>query len=255
MKHLLTTLLLSCALSVLAVVPTGLGLSNVATIAAATPPAAPGGSDPHWASVTYLVTHASPTPAVVGGTVNYVGVAGLTTSSAPLTYTTSLTLDGSGDAAWLASGEGSRFTGDFTAELWFKPSASANNSTLLDIGANKFKVFIDGAMSAATIYVYSADGGGYLWNAVSLGNIGTSTWRHIAVSRTGSSMTLWFDGVQKGSTVTNSSTHGGTTNKVTLGAYFGGDSGFFTGLIGSARVTDGVGRYTSSFTPAVYPES
>lgn len=42
MKHLLTSLLLSCALSVLAVTPTGLGLSNVATVAAATPPA--GGS-------------------------------------------------------------------------------------------------------------------------------------------------------------------------------------------------------------------
>ena len=39
MKHLLTTLLLSCALSVLAVTPTGLGLSNVGTVAAATPPA------------------------------------------------------------------------------------------------------------------------------------------------------------------------------------------------------------------------
>jgi hypothetical protein len=39
MKHLLTTLLLSCALSVLAVTPTGLGLSNLATVAAATPPA------------------------------------------------------------------------------------------------------------------------------------------------------------------------------------------------------------------------
>jgi hypothetical protein len=39
MKHLLTSLLLACALSVLAVTPTGLGLSNVATVAAATPPA------------------------------------------------------------------------------------------------------------------------------------------------------------------------------------------------------------------------
>ena len=39
MKHLLTSLLLSCALSVLAVTPAGIGLSNVATVAAATPPA------------------------------------------------------------------------------------------------------------------------------------------------------------------------------------------------------------------------
>lgn len=256
MRSLLTTLLLSCALSVLAVTPTGLGLSNVATIAAATPPAAPGGSDPYFASVTYLVTHNATTPAVVGGTITYTGGAGLTTSSAPLTYTTSLTLDGSGDSAWLASGAGSNFTADFTTELWFKPAGSANNSTLLDIGANKWKVFIDGAMTSATVYVYTADGGGYLWNATSLGNIGTSTWRHIAVSRTGSSMKLFFDGTQIGSTVTNSSTHGTSgTNGVTLGAYFKGDSAFYNGLIGPMRITNGVGRYTTTFTPAAFPES
>jgi hypothetical protein len=42
MKHLLTSILLSVALSVLAVTPTGLGLGNVATLAVATPPAAGG---------------------------------------------------------------------------------------------------------------------------------------------------------------------------------------------------------------------
>lgn len=223
--------------------------------------AAGGGGDPSFASVTYLVTQAgtngsTPSPAVVGGTITYTGGASITTSSAPLSYTSSLSLDGSGDSAWLASGAGSNFTADFTAELWFKPAGTANNSTLLDVGANKFKIFIDGAMSSATAYVFSADGGGYLWNATSLGNIGTSTWRHIAVSRTGSSMKLFFDGTQIGSTVTNSSTHGTSgTNGVTLGAYFKGDSSFYNGLIGPMRITKGVGRYTTTFTPAVFPES
>lgn len=258
MRSILTTLLLSLALSVLAVSPTGLGLSNIATVAASTPPAA-GGGDPSFASVTYLVTQAgtngsTPTTAVVGGTITYTGGASITTSSAPLSYTSSLSLDGSGDSAWLAAGTGSSLTADFTTELWFKPAGTANNSALLDIGANKFKIFIDGAMSSAAIYVYSADGGGYLWAGTSLGNIGTSTWRHIAVSRTGSSVKLFFDGTQIGSTVTNSSTHGGSTNKVTMGAYFA-ESAFFNGLIGPLRITKGVGRYTGSFTPAAFPES
>lgn len=217
-----------------------------------------GSTDPYFAYVTYLVNQAgtngsTPSPAIVGGTITYTGGASISTASAPLTYTSSLSLDGSGDSAWLASGTGSNFTGDFTVEGWFKPAGSANNSTLLDIGANKFKIFIDGAMSSAAIYVYSADGGGYLWAGTSLGNIGTSTWRHIAVSRTGSSVKLFFDGTQIGSTVTNSSTQGTSgSNGVTLGAYFKGDSAFFNGLIGPMRITKGVGRYTSAFTPGYF---
>ena len=111
-------------------------------------------------------------------------------------------------------------------------------------------------MSNASVYVFSADGGGYLWNATNVGNIGTSTWRHIAVSRTGSSMKLFFDGVQIGSTVTNSSTHGTSgTNGVTMGAYFKGDSAFYNGLLGPMRITKGTGRYSGTFTPEYFYQS
>lgn len=220
--------------------------------------AAGGATDPYFAYVTYLVNQAgtngsTPSPAIVGGTITYTGGASISTSSAPLTYTSSLSLDGSGDSAWLASGSGSEFTGDFTVEGWFKPAGGANNGRILDIAANKLAIFLDGAMSGASVYVFSADGGGYLYNATSLGNIGTSTWRHLALSRTGSSVTLWFDGNQVGSTVTNSSTQGSSnTNGVTMGAYFKGDANFFNGLLGPMRITDGVGRYTSSFTPGYF---
>lgn len=224
--------------------------------------APPGGSgDPYFSYVTYLVNNtgsngSKPTPAVVGGTITYTGNAAISTSTAPLTYTSSLALDGAGDAAWLASGSGSRFTGDFTTELWFKPAGSANNSRLIDISGNQFAIFLDGVMSNATIYVYSADGGGYLYAGTSIGNIGTSTWRHIAVSRTSNSITLWFDGVQKGSTLTNSSAHGSSnSNGVTMGSYFKGDSSFFNGNIGPMRITNGAGRYTSTFTPSEFLET
>lgn len=217
-----------------------------------------GSTDPYFASVTYLVNQSgtngsTPSPAVVGGTITYTGGAVISTASAPLTYASSLSLDGSGDSAWLAAGAGSNLTADFTVEIWFKPAGTANNSALLDIGANKFKIFIDGAMSGPSAYVYAADGGGYLWHATSLGNIGTSTWRHIAVSRVGSSMKFFFDGVQIGSTVTNSSTQGATTNKVTMGAYFA-ESAWFNGALGPMRITK-YGRYTGPFTPEYFYES
>lgn len=220
-----------------------------------------GSGDAYFANVTYLVTQAGtngsfPSPAAVGGVITYTGNAVISTTTAPLTYTSSLALDGAGDAIWLPSGSGSNFTGDFTAELWFKPATSASLSRLLDISANKFAIMIDGVMSAATLYVYSVDGGGYLFSGVSIGNIGTSLWRHVAVSRTSGSMRLFFDGVQVGSTVTNSSTHGSNnTNGVTFGSYFKGGGNYFNGYLGGARITNGIGRYTTTFTPAVFPTS
>lgn len=217
------------------------------------------GGDPHFASVTYLVNQAGangskPTPAVVGGTINYTGNAALTTSSAPLTYSSSLALDGSGDVAWLASGVGSYFAGDFTVELFFKPSGTANNSRLVDIGANSFMIFLDGVMSNAALYVYGS--GFYQFSGVSLGNIGTSTWRHVALTKSGTTVRLFFDGVEIGSRTTPTAFGSSGSNGVTLGSYFKGDSSFFNGLIGPFRVTNGVARYTSGpFTPAAFPES
>lgn len=49
---------------------------------------------------------------------------------------------------------------------------------------------------------------------------------------------------------------GGTTNGVTIGCYFKGDSTPCTGFYGPVRINNGDGRYTTSFTPSLpLPES
>ena len=83
----------------------------------------------------------------------------------------------------------------------------------------------------------------------------TDVWYHVAVSRSGTDLRLFVDGVQIGSTVTDStSVNGGTS--LFLGALLA-NSNPLDGHIGAVRITKGVARYTANFTPLTvfYPTS
>jgi len=85
-----------------------------------------------------------------------------------------------------------------------------------------------------------------------------NAWHHVAVSRTGSSVYLWIDGVQSGSTGSSSQNfNAGATNGMIVGSY-GGDptgGGHFSGYIADVRIVNGTGLYSSSFTPPTAPLS
>jgi hypothetical protein len=117
MKHILTSLLLSCALSVLAVVPTGLGLSNVATIARAT---ASGGGG----STSYTNS---------GGSGNRSGVITYTQSSGNVYFIASQLIDGttaSGVSYMNNTPDGGWFQFDFgTSRLFDEARCYQSNSS------------------------------------------------------------------------------------------------------------------------------
>jgi hypothetical protein len=79
-----------------------------------------------------------------------------------------------------------------------------------------------------------------------------NTWYHYAVSRNGSDLRMFVDGVQKGSThnIGSSTLHDSTWN-LTIGALGNSSTpddpsdGWFDEL----RITKGVGRYSANFTP------
>ena len=70
---------------------------------------------------------------------------------------------------------------------------------------------------------------------------------HIAVSRSGTSLKLFIDGVEKAS-ATNSSNFSNATNVLGIGALR--DTGQYplNGYIDDLRITKGVARYTANFT-------
>ena len=84
-------------------------------------------------------------------------------------------------------------------------------------------------------------------NTSSVASGTVNTWQHVAVTRSGTSMRLFVNGIQQGSTQTISTSYNLSTTSTTVGSQ--GTSYLLNGYIDDLRVTKGYARYTGNFTP------
>jgi hypothetical protein len=179
-----------------------------------------------------------------------------TTSTTVTKYnSTSMYFDGNGDYVRILDNPLFNFgSNDFTVECWFYGlgSNSTNGSTLL--GKSNTGSFGPIALSfhPTTKYLqanFSTSGSTWAFNITtnltydSLKN----AWHHVALVRSGSSFTLYLDGINVG-TVTNSSALVNNTEAFMVG-YLNYTNTFWNGYIEDVRITKGYARYTTTFTP------
>jgi hypothetical protein len=158
--------------------------------------------------------------------------------------------DGSGDYLTAPSNAAFDFsTSDFTVECWFIASAVSSNMSLV----NNYN-----AGSAGWGIQWRSDVSEYrfFWgDTVLLSYAATPTvgaWTHIAVSRSGTSLKMFVNGVQVASATNSTSLSGGTT--VVVGAInASGYTQYFNGYISNVRVVKGTAVYTAAFTPSTTP--
>jgi hypothetical protein len=239
--------------------------------------AAPPSGDPDWANVSLLLNTTS-TNAQTNNTFLDSSAAGLTitrfgsptqgsitpftvangTSYSTATNGGSSSLAGGGQYLKSVASAGLSFNGDFTIECWVK-------TTTISLDPYGRRIWSFGsAGTAAEIDLDFYNGSAITTNAcVSVGNVGAvivgtiavadGNWHHVAVTRSGSSIKLFVDGVQSGSTYTSSATFSaGATNGMYVGS-LGSVGGYFVGNISSLRVVKGTAVYTSAFTPPTAP--
>lgn len=152
----------------------------------------------------------------------------------------SLYLDGNGDYLVVPASTDFLFTGDFTIEAWVYPTAGSDsiigmNGSVIALkfgGDNKFRLYANG------------------WSIGSASADALNTWHHVAVSRSGSTVRMYVNGVQV-ATTTDSGNIGSSSSPLRIGT----DTEFvmFAGYIDDLRVTKGVARYTAGFTPPTEP--
>lgn len=166
--------------------------------------------------------------------------------------TGSLAFDGSGDYLSAPFDNGRVFgTGDFTIEYWINPTSNTSGS-MLDLRSTEL-----GAGGVAYSDYFTATGklGIYISGNtyVSTSTVQTGQWTHIAISRSGTSLRVFFNGIQDGATVSNSQNLVGGPLKVGINVALAGP---LNGYIDDLRITKGVARYTASFTPptAAFPD-
>ncbi len=138
--------------------------------------------------------------------------------------------------------------GDFTLELFFSTNDSPGaNRRLITMGINNgigglhLLILTDGKIRC------DGDSGSVIFT--SSGALNDENFHHLAVVRSGEDMTMWVDGVSS-ATATNSDNFNqalavGIAHDSSLATSFN-----FLGLLDEIRITKGVARYTSPFTPA-----
>jgi hypothetical protein len=223
-----------------------------------TAPESGSGGDPFGTSVALLLhcdgtnesttfTDNSPSPKTVTAS----GNAQVTTTN-PKFGTGAMLLDGSFDFATVPSSTDFNFgTGDFTIEFWLNWSSLVGFQTVLERNY----------ISTGGFAIQSGNGTGrlifYLSGSV-IAQESTSavinTWYFYAITRNGTTVTIYRDGVQLGSgtsavNITSSAILG-------IGGRSANGLNCFNGRIDELRITTGISRYNANFIPptAAFPD-
>jgi hypothetical protein len=169
--------------------------------------------------------------------------------------------DGSGDRLTIAGASAFDISsGDFTVEHWIYPlSATAQVFSQMFTATNNNYVGLTFGVSRnanGTIVTEGGSpavgGGAPAFSITSTLTANLNAWAHIALTRNGSTFTLWINGASAG-TATSANTLYWSPPNFYIGG--GNDSGgsYYTGYIGGVRLVKGTAVYTSAFTPPTTP--
>jgi hypothetical protein len=161
--------------------------------------------------------------------------------------------DGNGDGLTTPTNAAFTYgTGDFCIEGWYYFTGGVG-------GSGYSYLFAQGASTGnASLGLYIQDGVYKVWNgsAVITGSASfvQGTWVHLAVTRSGTNMRLFANGVQSGSATNSSNITTGSTLGISIGRWAEiGDTNYITGYVSNFRVVKGSAVYTSNFTPSTTP--
>ena len=159
----------------------------------------------------------------------------------------SMYFDGSGDYL-ISQAPSSNYafgTGEFTIEFWLYLNSVASVQSIYDSRPSATDgayptIYMDG--DTIKYYVSSND---RITGVV----LSTSTWYHIAVSRSSASTKMFVNGNQVGATYSDSTNYLNPASRPFIGSFSSSPSFYLNGYLSNLRVTRGVGRYTYNFTP------
>jgi hypothetical protein len=161
----------------------------------------------------------------------------------------SVYFDGSGD---YLSAPSTKFTlaGDFTVEAWVYITSLGNYHTLIEARASaNYSNYTIGLMNVSgTLRLDSvnAGGAGTRFTASST-SVPLNTWTHVALVRSNGKIRGFINGVQDATLINYSGSYTPASGSVRIGAVV--DPQYFYGYLDDLRITNGVDRYSSSFTP------
>lgn len=164
-------------------------------------------------------------------------------------------LVGDGNGSYVSTPDHADFalgSGDWTVDFWFRLNEGSGNlrplcgqRTAVDPTATSFSVF---KLASGVLELRVSDGTTFT-DVVTTSNVDEG-WHHFAGVRTGNVLKVFVDGVQEGGDVAFT----GTIPDVNVDFQVGSaGAGSWPGWIDEFRLSVGVARWTSNFTPPVRP--
>ena len=168
---------------------------------------------------------------------------------------TSLLLDGSNDYLSIGGSEwnSNLNSGDFTVEFWIRLDALGDSRIITNYNGN----------NGWGVAMWSGGGGtnyfdGYWyngsWQYIQYGLSGNyttpsiNTWYHIAFVRNGNDWSLYLNGTAENTRTVSGSIYTSTLGALEIGRRYDAAQ-YVDGYIDDLRITKGLARYTSNFTP------
>jgi len=145
--------------------------------------------------------------------------------------------------------------GNFTIDWWERrTAATAGCPVVARDGAVTFTHWVCGYSNGSNAMLIYMSSNGSSWdvaNGQSLGALELNVWHHFAIVRSGNTFYGFRDGVQT-ATWTSTATFGAATGSLAIGMW---SSQFFPGYIDELRISKGIARWTTNFTPPTAPYS
>jgi hypothetical protein len=165
----------------------------------------------------------------------------------------SIYFDGAGDKLQVSRDNINLSFGDFTYESWIYPTNSSGAGTLITTGADLsayydwFNIWQVG--TSIRLYINGTTGGWNIAGGTNVAGVTVNAWNHIAFVRYGINFYLFINGEQKWTTTSSENLNGNTPfNNIYIGGSASG-SVPYTGYMDDIRITKGVARYITNFTP------
>ncbi len=228
--------------------------------------APPGNTDPYWTSVSLLNNWETPQTAFIDGSSNNFSLflssvprpnlrTPFTGSGASIYFNGSSALSNRTGSAQFNYG-----TGDLTIEFWVYPLSGPVSTYNPAFFTNNMQG--DWAVGNVGIRIHHQNAifqGSPLVQLNFTSAITNNVWTHVAIVRSGNTITAYKNGVANG-TVSYTGSLGSNTVWPALACSDGGFSGntgreFTTGFISNWRIVKGTAVYTGAFTPSTSPLS
>jgi hypothetical protein len=144
-------------------------------------------------------------------------------------------------------------TGDFTIELWFYPTSSITSQIFCGkgTGADGFELRTRSSAGGNVYSFWLANGSAAYVTSSQV--VTLNTWQHLAVVRSGTTMTLYYNGVSVGTTTGATNNFVASGSGLAVGTSASSSGIYANGYISNFRVVKGVAVYTGTFTPPTTP--